>query len=175
MSAAGIANNNARTAGTSISLVDIFELDTDHGIVISDLEPDGPAAHAGVQTDDIITGLNGKPIMSRHQLKAYIFRLAPGTTVTLRLERGTSEMTLPVVAEEESGEELDSLADMVDPAKNLVTELGIVGLDINKTVMDLMGDLRRPAGAVVAARKTNAPYSGPLLQTATSFKRSTGT
>jgi serine protease Do len=145
-------------------MADGLSLETDHGIVISDLDPNGPAAHAGVQADDIITGLNGKSITSRHQLEAYIFRLAPGTTVTLRLERGTSEMTLPVVTAEESGGELDSLADLVDPAKNVVPELGIVGLDINKTVMDLMPDLRRPAGVVVAARKTNAPYSGPLLQ-----------
>jgi serine protease Do len=43
--------------------------------------------------------------------------------------------------------------------------LGIVGLDINKAVQELMPELRRPAGVVVAARKTNAPYSGPLLQT----------
>jgi serine protease Do len=145
-------------------MADGLSLETDHGIVISDLDPKGPAAHAGVQADDIITGLNGKSITSRHELEAYIFRLAPGTTVTLRLERGTSEMTLPVLTAEESGGELDSLADLVDPAKNVVPELGIVGLDINKTVMELMPDLRRPAGVVVAARKTNAPYSGPLLQ-----------
>ena len=46
----------------------------------------------------------------------------------------------------------------------MVPELGIVGLDITKAVSKLMPDLRRPAGVVVAARKTNAPYSGPLLQ-----------
>jgi serine protease Do len=99
-----------------------------------------------------------------HELEAYIFRLSPGTSVTLRVQRGTSELSLPVVTEEQSGDELDSLADMVDPMKNVVPELGIVGLDINKAVVDLMPDLRRPAGVVVAARKTNAPYTGPLLQ-----------
>ncbi len=139
-------------------------LETDHGIVISDLELDGAAAHAGVQVDDIVTGLNGKAIASVHELEAYIFRLAPGTSVTLKVQRGTNEMDLAVVTEEQSGNELDSLADMVDPMKNVVPELGIVGLDINKAVTELMPDLRRPAGVVVAARKTNAPYSGPLLQ-----------
>ena len=139
-------------------------LETDHGIVISDLEPDGPAARAGLQVDDIVTGLNSRTITSVHELEAYIFRLSAGTSVTLRVQRGTSELNLPVVTEEQSGDELDSLADMVDPAKNVVPELGIVGLDINKAVSDLMPDLRRPAGVVVAARKTNAPYSGPLLQ-----------
>jgi serine protease Do len=142
-----------------------LSLETDHGVVVSDLEPHGAAASAGVQVDDIITGLNGKAMPSVHELEAYIYRLAPGTTVTLRVQRGVNELNVPVVTEEQSGGELDSLADMVDPVKNVVTELGIVGLDINKAVQDLMPELRRPAGVVVAARKTNAPYSGPLLQT----------
>jgi serine protease Do len=142
-----------------------LSLETDHGIVISDLEPDGPAVHAGIQSDDIITGLNGKSITSVHQLEAFIFRLAPGTSVTLRVQRGASDLNLPVVTEEQSGGELDSLADMVDPTKNVVPELGIVGLDVNKAVLELIPNLRRPAGVVVAARKANAPYSGPLLQT----------
>ncbi len=84
--------------------------------------------------------------------------------MTLRVQRGTGELNLPVVTEEQSGGELDSLADMVDPSKNVVPELGIVGLDINKEVLKLMPELRRPTGVVVAVRKTNAPYSGPLLQ-----------
>ncbi len=142
-----------------------LSLETDHGIVISDLEPDGPATRAGLQTDDIITGLNGHEITSLHQMEAYVFRLAPGTTVRLRIQRGTGELNLPVVTEEQSGGELDSLADRVDPIKNVVPELGIVGIDISKEVLQLIPELRRPAGVVVAARKTNAPYSGPLLQT----------
>jgi serine protease Do len=141
-----------------------LSLETDHGVVVSDLKPDGPAARAGVQTDDIITGLNGRSVTSLHELEAYIFRLDPGTTVNLRVQRGEGELTLPVVTSEPSGGELDSLADMVDPTRNVVPELGIVGLDVTKEVLKLIPELRRPAGVVVAARKTNAPYSGPLLQ-----------
>ena len=141
-----------------------LSLETDHGVVVSDLKPDGPAAHAGLQTDDIITGLNGRSVTSLHELEAYIFRLDPGTTVNLRVQRGEGELTLPVVTAEPSGGELDSLADMVDPTRNVVAELGIVGLDVTKEVLKLIPELRRPAGVVVAARKTNAPYSGPLLQ-----------
>ena len=142
-----------------------LSLETDHGVVVSDLKPDGPGARAGLQPDDIITGVNKRSVTSVHQLEAYIFRLAPGTPVTLRVQRGTSDLELAAVTEEQSGEELDSLADLVDPAKNVVPELGIVGLDLTKAVIALMPDLRRPAGVVVAARTTNAPYSGPLLQT----------
>jgi serine protease Do len=146
-------------------MADGLSLETDHGIVVSDLEPDGAAARAGVQVYDIVVGMNGRAMSSLRQLEANVYRLSPGTKITLRVQRGDSQMDIPVVAEEQSGEELDALADMVDPVKNIVQELGIVGLDINKAVLQLMPELRRPAGVVVAARKTNAPYSGPALQT----------
>ncbi|MGA8027756.1 MAG: trypsin-like peptidase domain-containing protein [Bryobacteraceae bacterium] len=142
-----------------------LSLETDHGIIVSDLEPDGAANRAGVEIDDIIVALNGKRMASLHQLEANVYRLTPGTKVTLRLERGEEQLELPVVTEEQSGEELDALADMVDPVKNVVPQLGIVGLDITKPVLQLMPELRRPAGVVVAARKANAPYSGPPLET----------
>ena len=142
-----------------------LSLPTDHGVVVSDLEPEGAAAHGGVEVDDVIVGMNGKPMQTLHQLEANIYRLSPGTKVTLRVQRGESQIDVPVMTEEESGEELDALADLVDPVKNVVPELGIVGLDITKQVLQLMPELRRPAGVVVAARKSNVPYTGPALQT----------
>ncbi|MBV9762180.1 MAG: trypsin-like peptidase domain-containing protein [Acidobacteriaceae bacterium] len=142
-----------------------LELETDHGVIVSDLEQGGPAEHAGIQVDDIIVALNGKRMTTKHELEANVFRMAPGRQAMLRVQRGDEQLDLPVITEEESGEELDALADLVDPVKNVVPELGIVGLDINKAVHELMPDLRRPTGVVVAARKANTPYSGPTLDT----------
>lgn len=142
-----------------------LELETDHGVIVSDLEQKGPAERAGIQVDDIIVALNNKRMTTKHELEANIFRMTPGTKVTVRVQRGDAQLDLPVITEEESGEELDALADLVDPVKNVVPELGIVGLDITKAVHELMPDLRRPAGVVVAARQANTPYSGPILNT----------
>jgi serine protease Do len=142
-----------------------LELETNHGVIISDLDPDGPAARAGLQVDDIIVALNNKRMPTKHELEANVFRMAPGTKVILRVQRGSGQLDLPVIAAEEPGAELDTLADGVDPVKNLVPELGIIGLDITKAVHELMPDLRRPAGVVVAARQANTPYSGPALDT----------
>jgi serine protease Do len=141
-----------------------LELETTHGVIVSDLEPGGPAEHAGVQVDDIIVALDGKRMSTRHELEANVFRMAPGTKVILRVQRGADQLDVPVIAEEQPGDELDAMADLVDPVKNVVPELGIVGLDITKAVRDLMPDLRRPAGVVVAARQANTPYSGPALE-----------
>ncbi len=141
-----------------------LKLEVDHGVIISDLEPSGAAAHGGLQVDDIIIGLNGRTVSRLRQLEAYIFRTSPNTKVVVRVQRGTEQMDVPMVTEEQSGGELDALADAVDPVKNVVPELGIVGLDINKEVRELMPDLRRPSGVVVAAHKSGAPYSGPPIE-----------
>ena len=142
-----------------------LDLETDHGVVISDVRPDGAADHAGIKVDDIITGVEGRRVASVAELNALVYRLSPGTKVMLRVHRGDERLQLPVITEEQSGEELDALADLVDPEKNVVPELGIVGLDITKPVLELMPDLRRPAGVVVVARKASPEFSGPALET----------
>ncbi len=145
-------------------LAEGLTLETDHGVIVSDVKPGGAADHAGIKADDIVVALNGKPIRTMRELEVNVFRLPPGTKVSLRVQRETDQVDLPTITEEQSGAELDALADLVDPIKNVVTQLGIVGLDITKEVVKLMPELRRPAGVVVAARKNSAPYSGPALQ-----------
>src|SRR5436305_2000544 len=111
-----------------------LQLETDHGIIVSDVTPEGAAALAGVKADDIIVGLNGKRITSMHELNARVFRLTPKTKVSLRVQRGSEQLELPLIAQEQSGEELDALADLVDPVNNVVPEIRIVGLDITPAV-----------------------------------------
>jgi serine protease Do len=142
-----------------------LDLPRHHGVIVSDLRPEGAADHAGIQPDDIIIGVNGRPIASLQELNATTYRLSPGSKVTLQIQRGQDQLELAVITEEQSGEELDAIADLVDPLKNVVPELGIVGLDITKSVLALMPDLRRPAGVVVVARKTSPAFSGPPLET----------
>jgi serine protease Do len=141
-----------------------LSLELDHGVIVSDLEPNGPAAAGGVEADDIITSLDGREITSLQQMEARVFRLKPGTKVSLQIQRGDSSLTLPVITEEQPGAELDALADLVDPVQNVIDSIGIVGLNLTAQVIKLMPDLRRPAGVVVAARKANAPFSGPALE-----------
>ena len=142
-----------------------LDLDRNHGVIVSDIEPGGAADHAGVQADGIVTAMNGRPVNTLHELESKVFRLKPGTKVTVTLQRGEKLLDIPVLAEESSGAELDTLADTVDPVKNVVPQLGIVGLDITKDVVKLLPSLRRPSGVVVAARREQPSFSGVVLQT----------
>ena len=48
--------------------------------------------------------------------------------------------------------------------KNIVPQLGILGIALDKNVSQLLPDLRRSIGIVVAAHAGESPYSGDSLK-----------
>ena len=58
-------------------------------------------------------------------------------------------------------DKFDALTDTLDPLNNLVQQLGIIGVDITKDVLQVSPDLDRPTGVLVAARNAIVGYSGP--------------
>ena len=63
----------------------------------------------------------------------------------------------------EARSEFDSLSSMADPAKNLVAELGIIGVEIDSSMAATATGLRDPYGIVVVARTAGAATDVPLL------------
>ena len=53
-------------------------------------------------------------------------------------------------------------ADMVKPEKNIIARLGILGIDINRRSAQMLPDLRKKYGVVVAARAAGSTYSTAL-------------
>ena len=66
------------------------------GVPIIDLPPDGPAVKAGLKREDIITGINGRPVSSGDELKLLIAQTAPGTKVTVNYLRDGKPLTVEV-------------------------------------------------------------------------------
>jgi len=56
---------------------------------IGSIEPGSPAAGAGLQPNDLVTAINGKPVTSTEQFIATIDNYSPGDTVTLTVKRGS--------------------------------------------------------------------------------------
>ncbi|MBK8965078.1 MAG: trypsin-like peptidase domain-containing protein [Saprospiraceae bacterium] len=66
------------------------------GIWVKDLDPEGSAARAGVQPNDIITKINGKNVTTVPELQELIGRSKAGETVQLALVRSGKEKELAV-------------------------------------------------------------------------------
>jgi serine protease Do len=140
-----------------------LELSQDWGVLLSDVDPGGPGDIAGLRSGDIVASLNGKTMANARQLEVDLFRYPVGAKVDVEVIRNASKQTVPVVTVERHGDP-QRFADMVDPAKNLVIGLGILGIDVDQKVTDLLPDLRKHYGVVVAARGGDSAYSGDTLQ-----------
>lgn len=131
-------------------------LTQDWGIIVSDVAPGGPAAGAGLHIGDLVVGLNGRPVGSLSELVTGVTMRSGGQPVTLDVVRGSRRFSVavPVVEQRDS---LDRLMGSVDPEKNLVRRIGIVGVPIDSANASLISDLRLPTGVLVLAR---ASYAG---------------
>jgi S1-C subfamily serine protease len=68
------------------------------GVVVEQVQPDTPAENAGLQARDVIVEVDGERIEGPLDLAKIVGDIGPGTTVTVKLQRGkealTVEMTL---------------------------------------------------------------------------------
>jgi serine protease Do len=148
----------------SPAMADGLELSTDQGIIVSDVNKDGPGDHAGLKEDDIIVAINGRRVTTPRQLEYNLYRQGPGSTITLTVQRGEQRMDL-FATPEEHPDPFDALADLADPTQNIITPLGIIGLNITPKIASMLSDMRRPAGVLVAASTAAHPYSVGGLKT----------
>jgi serine protease Do len=80
-----------------------FKLNGDNGALVGDVVPDGPAAKAGLKSEDVIVKFNGKPVIDSRHLKIDVARVAPGETVAVEVLRNGSAKTFDVRVKELPG------------------------------------------------------------------------
>jgi serine protease Do len=71
-------------------------LGVDHGVVINDVQPNGPADRAGLRPDDILLEMNGEPIRDGDDLVARVADTPVGETATLTVDRGGERKSFDV-------------------------------------------------------------------------------
>jgi serine protease Do len=63
------------------------ELKVEHGVLVTEIEADGPASAADLKVGDVITSLDGEPVPSLHAFHLALWRKQPGGIVDVGLER----------------------------------------------------------------------------------------
>ena len=76
------------------------------GALVAEPQANSPAVKAGIQSGDVITSVNGKPVRDARQLARLIGTMSPGTSVTLDLihngQQKTVTLTLVLPNEKEA-------------------------------------------------------------------------
>ena len=129
----------------------------EHGVILADVMPGSPAARAGLRPGDLVLTLDGKPMENGRQLQVSLYRRFVGDVVTLEVLRDGKPLTVPVAMTERE----DALAGLasVDPRPHLVPRLGILGVELDAQVAEMLPVVgcdraswsrRRCAGAIDA-------------------------
>jgi serine protease Do len=130
-------------------------------VIVSDVWPGGPAEAAGLKVGDILVSLDGQPVDNLPSVN-YQFRLRDSPEkVKLVVLRDGVQQGLNIAAVEERSE-FDSVSAQADPEKSLVSELGILGVEIDQRIAAAATGLRDPYGIIVVARAAGAASEVPL-------------
>lgn len=138
-----------------------LNLARDYGVIISDVLPGSPADTAGVRSGDVLVTIDDRPADNLPSVN-YMFRLRDSSEkVKLVVLRGRSEQSFSVTAVELKTE-WDDVSGNVDPERNLIAPLGILGIEIDPKIASVARGLRGTNGIIVAARAAGANSEVPL-------------
>jgi len=134
------------------------------GVIVDDVLPDGPAASAGVNVQDIVLTADDRPIETMSALTAVTYLHNPDRPLKIEILRGKEKKILYVPAVEKH-DQMDLLMDTTDPDKSLVPQLGVLAVDLTDQLRAAVGTLRISSGVLVVGRAADLIVSESGLQT----------
>ncbi|MBV8829626.1 MAG: trypsin-like peptidase domain-containing protein [Acidobacteriaceae bacterium] len=143
-------------------MADALKLPRSYGVIISDVVPGAPAQSAGLAVGDLLVSINGQPADNLPTVSYYFLLGDFGEKIPVVVQRGATQLSFNVPVREEK-HNMEQVISRADPAKNLVSPLGIVGLDIDLKVASMVSGLRSPFGIIVAAKVSASGTDVPLL------------
>jgi serine protease Do len=138
-------------------MAEALGLTFDAGVILADVDKDGPAGKSGLQPGDIVLTLDGKPMENGRQFRINVYTRGVGEQVALEVRRGarTLNVRVPVVERENDTGQLEALIG----SQKEIRDLGIIALDLTPPIAEVLPAVRREKGAVVARVTPQTPYS----------------
>jgi len=146
------------------TMADGLKLSQRWGVIIADVKPDGPAATAGLQVQDIVLTADDRRIETLPALSSALYLHRLDEVLKLEILRGKERKTLFVPAIEQR-DPMDQLFDTADAEKSLVPRLGILAVDLTANLRNQIGTLRIPSGVIVLGRAADLITPETGLQT----------
>ena len=130
-----------------------LNLPRSYGVIVSDVLPGSPALAAGVRVGDTLLTVDGRPAESVPYVSFRLMSFEAGAKVRLEVLRAKEKLTFDVPVAQPP-HEMDQIASLADPEKNLVRPLGIIGIEIDQKIAGAVEELRDPFGIIVVARSS---------------------
>lgn len=132
-----------------------LKLSQDWGVMLSDVDEKGPAAAAGLQPKDLVLSIDGVPIDSLPKYAAFLYLHPRGRRMEMQVLRNGKEISA-VLTPIPAVQTIENLSDLINPATDLISSLGIFVLDLKRPLADAMGT-RAESGVIVAGLLSGEP------------------
>src|SRR5581483_8469764 len=139
-----------------------FHLKDNMGAVVSSVEPNSPAAKAGLKVGDVITAVDGQKVDDAGQLQVLVGAKEPGTKINMEVNRDGNGKTLALTLGDMSknSDETQSASD----ESHGKARWGVGLADLTPDVRDQIQAPQNVRGAVVARVEPGSPADNAGLQ-----------
>ncbi len=121
-----------------------FGLEQPKGVIVSQVEPNSPAARAGLKQGDVLLDMNGQPIQDVNTFRLKVSMMAPGTDLRLRVLRNGAQQDVTAHLEEMPANQAQRGA---GGGQGGGAEGGALeGLSVDTLTPDIAQDLKLPPG-----------------------------
>lgn len=135
------------------------------GVIVSEVQSGGAAEKAGIKRGDVITAFDGREVVDPNSFRNEVASTAPGSTVTLTIQRGTTSQqvnaTLGEFTAEQSNEQNGSSQ---DSNKAPTGKLGLAVQPLTPDIAAQFGISNTTQGVVVARVDPNGPAADTGIQ-----------
>lgn len=137
-------------------------VESEHGVVVTHLFPDTPAAKSKLQVGDVITGVDGEAVRSPLQLQLLVERLEAGKEVDFQVVREGEEIEVPIavaVMPGDYGQENPSQENDAEPKQDSKSydHLGLEVGPISPEAAEQLGYEGAVSGVVVTGVEPGSP------------------
>ncbi len=149
------------TGDLNLALARQFKVPDVSGVLVNQVEPDGPADKAGLKQGDVIRTLNGQTVEGMARFRALVAGMNPGAQVNLGILRDGKSETIKVTLTEQPG-------DMGSPDGGAgVTEgtlRGITVQNLTPAIREHLGLAPSTRGVVISDLAPSTPAAQAGLQ-----------
>lgn len=144
--------------GISPELAEMYNLETNEGVMISAITENGPAEKAGLEPGDIVTKIDDKKIRNFTELSTRVGSTEPGTELSFTVNREGRELVQKVVIGEfpEDDRMLANQRRNGQGGVNTLSNLGIEVRDLNDNLRSAYGLRPRDEGIIVTSLMQNS-------------------
>lgn len=144
--------------GISPELAEMYNLETNEGVMISAITENGPAEKAGLEPGDIVIKIDNKKIRNFTELSTRVGSTEPGTELSFTVNREGREVVKKVVLGEfpEDDRLLANQRRNGQGGANTLRNLGIEVRDLNDNLRSAYGLRARDEGIIVTSLMQNS-------------------